>query len=311
MGIYNRDYLRDEEGFDAYSDSGKRSGPMSIVNKLIIVTVGMFVLQLLTSRQGGSSLILDWLSLDSVTLFSSGQIWRLLSYAFCHSTRDLWHLVFNMYFLYMIGRSVCQLTGDREFVWFYLVSAIFAGICSVVFYRLMDLPAHIIGASGAVMAVFVLLVQYYPRRKVYFFGIFPIEMRWLLALFVAMDAFPVLMMVLGDPQRIAAEAAVEGRQMTANSAHLGGLLFGFLYYRWNMRLSAWWDRFSGRLPTLKRKPKHLRVFNPVTQPEPEIALSAKIDEILEKISREGESSLTAKERNLLTQASRQLRKGKQ
>lgn len=311
MGIQNRDYLRDDDGFDAYTDSGRRSQSMSIVTKLIIVTVAMFLIQVLTSQRGRPSLVLEWLSLDSSTVFANGQIWRLLTYAFCHSQSDLWHLVFNMYFLYMIGRTVCELTGEREFLWFYLTSAVFAGICSIVFYRLMNLPIHIIGASGAVMAVFMLLVMHYPRRKVLFFGVFPMEMRWLLALFVAMDAMPVLLMIAGDPQRIVADAAAQGRQMTANSAHLGGLLFGYLYFRWHMRLSTWWDQFAGRLPSLRRRPKNLRVFNPSTTPDPETALSDRMDAILEKISREGETSLTTRERNILTQASRELRKGRE
>lgn len=306
MGIYNRDYLKGEDGYNAYRDSGLRRGSVSMVGRIIIVTVAMFVLQLMTSRQGATSLVLDWLSLDSQTLFRQGQIWRLLTYAFCHSQAELLHIVMNMYVLYMVGQAVCELTGEREFLWYYLVSAVFAGICSVVFYSIVGLPFDIIGASGAVLAVFMLFAMHYPRRRMYLFGLIPIEVRWLLTIYVLIDLIPTLRMLTGDAQMIAARARMQGASLTAHSAHLGGLLFGFLYFRWNMRITHWWDLFAGRLPSLTRKKSGLRVFNPGPTPEPD--LSDKVDDILAKISREGESSLTARERHILTQASRQLRK---
>ncbi len=55
MGIEDREYLRDEEGYDAYSNYGRRSGPVSIVTKIIIVTVGVFLLQLLFPYADGRS----------------------------------------------------------------------------------------------------------------------------------------------------------------------------------------------------------------------------------------------------------------
>lgn len=306
MGIDNREYLKDDDGYNAYRDPGLRAGRMSMVSRIILATVAMFVLQLMTSRQGGSSLVMEWLSLDSQTLFRQGQIWRLLTYAFCHSQGELLHIVMNMYILYVTGQAVSELTGEREFLWYYLASAVFAGICSVAFYSVVGLPFDIIGASGAVLAVFMLFAMYYPRRRMFLFGVIPIEVRWLLALYVALDAIPAFAMLTGDAQAMAERARLQGQSLTAHSAHLGGLLFGFLYFRWNMRLTQWWDQFAGRLPSLSRRRNRLKVFNPGSQPEPD--MSHKVDEILAKISREGEASLTTRERNILTQASRQLRK---
>jgi membrane associated rhomboid family serine protease len=306
MGIQNRDYLKDEPGWNG-GGYGANWQSKSQVVKLIIVTAAVFLLQILTSRSADGSAVTDWLSLEAGPLFRQGQIWRLLTYAFCHSQRDLLHIVMNMYMLYVIGTVVCSLTGDREFFWFYICSAIFAGICSVSFYVIQgidqvtrqDDDVMIIGASGAVMAVFMLFALHYPRQKMLMFGIVPIEVRWLLALYVVFDGWPVLKMLAGG--------AVTSR--VAHSAHLGGLLFGYLYFRWNMRICLWWDSFAGRLPKFRRSSKNLRVFNPEAQPAADI--SEKVDEILEKISREGEASLTARERNILTQASRKLRKDRQ
>ena len=298
MGIENREYLRDE-----YDNAGPyrrpSARPMTVI--LVGVTVAVFVLQLMTSQGGATSLAQEWLSLDFEHAVFQGQIWRLLTYAFCHDQRNLLHIVFNMMVLYSIGGVLRPVIGDREFLWFYLVAAVFAGICSLMFYRLLNMSAEIIGASGATMAVFCLVALHYPRQKVLLMGVIPIEFRWLLAAFVAFDTVPMINQVA---------AAMQNRQTTsqiANSAHIGGLIFGFLYFRWNMRITRWWDQFAGRIASRKRR-GDLRVFTEA--PEPETDLSTKVDDILEKISRTGEASLTPRERNLLAQASKQYRKGK-
>ncbi len=300
MGIENREYLRNEYDDSAGSFRRPSSKPMTVI--LVVVTVAVFVLQLMTSRQGTStSLVQEWLALNFEDVVSRGQIWRLLTYAFCHDQRNLLHIVFNMMVLYSIGGVLRQLLGDREFLWFYLVAAVFAGMCSLVFYRLVGISAQIIGASGATMGVFCLVALHYPRQKVLLMGIIPIEFRWLLAAFVAIDTLPIISQVAAALQNKQAVSQV------ANSAHLGGLIFGFLYFRWNMRITRWWDQFAGRIATRRRRGK-LRVFPEAA--EPESNLSSQVDDILEKISREGEASLTSRERRILAQASQQYRKGK-
>ena len=302
MGIENREYLRDEYDDTAGSFRRPSSKPMTII--LVVVTVAVFVLQLMTAtgpKGASTSLVQKWLALNFEDVMTRGQIWRLLTYAFCHDQNNLLHIVFNMMVLYSIGGVLRQLLGDREFLWFYLVAAVFAGMCSMVFYRLVNIPAQIIGASGATMGVFCLVALHYPRQKVLLMGIIPIEFRWLLAAFVAIDTLPMISQVT---------AALQNRQaasQVANSAHIGGLIFGFLYFRWNMRITRWWDQFAGRIATRRQRGK-LRVFTEA--PEPESNLSSQVDAILEKISREGEASLTARERKILAQASKQYRKGK-
>ncbi len=290
MGIENREYVRDE-----YSDG---PGPLrlssaSVVVKLIVATVIGFIFQALFTRSGGSSSVTEWLQLTSEDLYQRGQIWRLVSYAFCHDPKNLFHLIFNMMVLYSIGGMLQNLVGPREFFWFYIVAAIFSGISSVVFYTLVGIPAAIIGASGAVNAVFCAVAMHYPRQRLLLMGVIPIEMRWLLACFVAFDTLPILM-------------GGAGNSKVAHAAHLGGLLFGFLYVRSHMNLTRWWDRFAGRIAMNRRNKGKLKLFAPPAGGESN--LDAQMDPILEKISREGEASLTARERNILIQASRKLKK---
>jgi membrane associated rhomboid family serine protease len=283
MGLENREYLRNE------FDGGPRSGGLmysSIVVKLIAATVAVFVLQVLVYDRNTGSAVTNWLQLTGPDLYQRGQIWRLVSYAFCHSENQILHLIFNMMLLYFLGGMLLNLMGQREFLWFYLASAVFAGMCSVAWYAISQESASIVGASGAVFAMFCVVTMHYPRRVVLLFGIVPIEMRWLLIVSLVL---PILL-----------------APNTAHSAHVGGVLFGFLYVRLHMNLTRWWDQFAGRIRLRRRNKGNLRIFAPPTSTESN--LDIQVDQILEKISREGESSLTARERNILTQASRQLRK---
>lgn len=289
MGIENREYLRDE-----YDGPGPlRFSTSSVLVKIIGVTIAVFILQIASLQAGGGSPITRWLMLTADDVFLRGQIWRLLTYAFCHSEKDLLHIIFNMMVLYSVGNMLLSLLGTREFLWFYMASAIFAGICSVAFYSLFDINAGCVGASGAVMAVFCVVAMHYPRQRMLIMGVVPVEMRWLLAAYVAFDSFPIL-------------TGAWRQSNTGHAAHLGGLLFGFLYVRWHMQLTRWWDNFAGRMAMKRRNKGKLKIFAPPASTDSN--LDAQMDSILEKISREGEASLTQRERNILIQASKKLRK---
>src|SRR5579871_146545 len=85
-----------------------------------------------------------------------GQVWRLLTYAFMHSRGDIWHIVFNMLFLWWFGHEMEEMYGPREFTVFYLVSAVLGGLAYFLWSVLRDNTIPCVGASGAVMAVMVL-----------------------------------------------------------------------------------------------------------------------------------------------------------
>lgn len=90
----------------------------------------------------------------------------------------------------------------------------------------------------------------------------------------------------------------------AHAAHLGGYLFGFLYERNNWRLSGLISGVSTNKLKLPKRRSHLKVY----APEDESAdLEARVDELLQKVHEQGESSLTDEERALLTEASRRYR----
>lgn len=297
MGIHNRDYLN-----PTTLSNESPQNRVSVIAKIICVTVAVFLLQTLTAQPAPQdSLVFEWLALERDLTFESGHIWRLLTYAFCHSEHQITHIVCNMLALFFAGRIVAQKLGDREFLMFYLTSAVFAGVvqvCSMAVFRSPG-PAWALGASGAVCSVFMLFAMYYPKMKLYLFGAIPVQARWLLIALVAYDILGFLGLA---PRLLSGNGAT-----VAHAAHLGGLAFGFLYFQSSMNLSSWWDNFAGRARStdeLEPTGAALKVFNPGFQPE--VNYSERIDEILEKISREGRDSLTAREIRVLNQASEHL-----
>jgi len=311
MGLENRDYLRDEAR--RYGDGG--GGGFGVrssfsdqwaIKVIIMINVVVWLLQLVTAKpgEGGGGGITSWLSL-SLSDLGSFQIWRLLSYGFCHAVEGdgaVWHIVFNMLFLWMFGRMVEGIYGSREFLVFYLTGIVFSGIAQIVFMGLMGYPASgTIGASGGVNAVVILTAMHFPNVKVLLFFILPIPLWGLAAFKVGMDSLGLINFISGRGLN----------DNVAHAAHLGGAAFGYLYFVRGWRVSPLLQKFetwTKPVSTMQRKmrdkkrKKELQVFEPNDDD-----LREDVDRILAKIKAEGESSLSDDERETLERASRVFR----
>ncbi len=196
--------------------------------------------------------------------------------------------------LWFLGRDVEGLYGRKEFLRIYLALIVVGGLVWTVAAKLQGAPdnAAVLGASGAVVGVVVLFALNFPRRTVVLFPI-PIPMpAWVLGmLIVASDLL---------------QALTRTDSHVAYTVHLAGAAFAFFYHRlrWNFgrlgsRLSPGWFRARPRL--------HVHL-----PPEEETGdLADEVDRILEKIHREGEASLTRKERRALESASREYQRRRQ
>src|SRR3990172_3510312 len=224
MGIHNRDYIREPSGGGGFSGGGDGTG----WKRIIAITVAVFVLQMVFRQSG---VIDEWLKL-SPSLVIHGQIWRFVTYAFCHDIQNLLHIFFNVLWFWFLARALEQIYGTREFVLFYLAAAVFSGLLYVGLGLILDDQSAVIGASGAVMAVTMLYALHFPRQIINIWGIIPIEVRWLVLLTIVFETYSEL-------QRL---GGVDLKGHVAHSAHLGGLAFGYIYYRWQWRLGALWQR---------------------------------------------------------------------
>ena len=310
MGIYDREYYRDKT-----RGSGWLSGMAPACNAIIVINIAAFVAQKLFQPQLGERNFLDqWFTATSTDIFHKFQVWRLLTATFLHA--NPMHILFNMVFLWVVGREMESFYGTRNFVALYVSAAIISTLTWTIADEFGQDPGrgYMLGASGAVVAVVVLYTAYYPRREVILF-IFPVEMWFLLVIYLGSNLISFLTSRQADPSGSVAYAS-----------HLGGAAYGYLYYMFDLRLS--------RLETFLRRKPRLRIVsaepresaptrptvgptwspNAATSPRPtatvivpEELFAEKLDEILIKIAREGKGSLSEEEIRVLEEASRRAR----
>jgi membrane associated rhomboid family serine protease len=296
MGIHDRDYYRDEAG--GFFDSWGRRG---VTVWLIGITVAVFVAQAVTGRPGPGTSPLVEAGAYIPGRVLSGEVWRLATPLFLHI--GIFHIFCNMLILYWAGSRMEEVYGPGEFLAIYLIGGVFAQAV----YLLAQLagvapPTPSIGASGAVTAVMVLFAFHYPRQQVLLFFVIPMPIWVLVIAYVGLDALGAL----GG-----------GGGRVAYWVHLGGALFGVLYFQTGFRFGRLIP--GGRRGAARARPA-LRVVPAEPEEEPaepvgaaveslprpkgvDEHLEAKLDQVLEKVSKHGQESLTSEEREILFKAS--------
>lgn len=146
--------------------------------------------------------------------------WTLVTYMFLHG--GMGHLFFNMIGLFFFGPRLESRLGPKDFLWLYFLSGAGGALFSVVFAT----QHPVVGASGAVYGVLLGYALFWPREKIYIYGILPVE-AWLLA----------SLLVFGSLYSGFSGSA----SRTAHFAHLGGLAFAFAFIRWRE-----WKRGAGK-----------------------------------------------------------------
>jgi membrane associated rhomboid family serine protease len=247
--------------------------------------------QLLPARK--VSILQEWLELDTEKVVQGGQVWRLVTCAFCHDRHAVFHIIINMFILVWFGCASERMYGTREFLLFYLAAAVVASLAFVALDLFTGSTLPAVGASGAVFGVVMLYVMHFPHETLCTFWV-QVELRWIILIYLIWDLHPVLLALAGD-------RTVSG---VAHAAHLGGLAFGYLYARSAWRLEAAFDR----VPGLRTRADHPRrvASAPASPADPG---ADRVDALLAKISRSGADSLTEDEREYLKRASQRRRGG--
>jgi membrane associated rhomboid family serine protease len=278
MGIYDREYYQEREPGLHFG------GSRMMVTNLVIINVAIYVMNLFVGGDDTFGTINHALALKSNLLEEPWQCYELLTYGFAHSRTNIVHILGNMFCLWFFGRDIEPIYGRKTFLGFYLTAIILAGLIGRYAEEFLgDTLVILIGASGGVAAVIIVYIFHFPRRTLLIWGILPMPAWALGVMFLVMD-------FLGT---------FSSDSNVAHSAHLAGAAYGFLFYRTRWELGqlipgpGWLKRFKAR--------PQVRIHRPQ---EDEGTLSAEVDRILEKIGREGESSLTKKERDTLEYASR-------
>jgi membrane associated rhomboid family serine protease len=178
---------------------------------LIAINIFVFLMELAPSARPGQPGFRPWVR-EFWLVATVSPWWTYVSYAFLHY--DLWHIVFNMFFLYLFGRVVNDKLGSVGFLAFYVAGAAASGLGQAVMHPNPEVP--VLGASGAVAAVTGAYLVLFPQSLLtivyWFFFIGTIEVP---ALY-----FILLKLILLD------NVLARGRGSIAYDAHLAGYGFG-------------------------------------------------------------------------------------
>ena len=291
MGLQDRGYYQNDQDLDMRPSWNQQSA----VSQLIILNVIVFVVNLLfgnvsTTNQGSVN---EALALNADTLWKPWTWYKVLTYAFAHSSRDISHIFFNMLSLYFMGRSVEMKYGRKEFLKIYLLAALFCGVLSMVVRSFGADGRSVLGASGAVLCISMLFVYNFPNATVYFI-VFPMP-AWVLGVIFVLTNF------FSNPG-----------SGVAYDVHLFGILFATMYFFLGWNFSKLQDPMQG-VASIQRWWKR-RKFKLHTQDDLSLSdeeLEAReADRILEKIHASGKDSLTSREKKFMEKYSQSVRNKK-
>ncbi len=208
------------------------------VKLLILITCGVFILQWL-GNAGIPPLaqirFINWFGLNTNT-FLHGALWQPFTYLFLHA--GFWHLFWNMFGLWMFGVAVEEALGYSRFLRLYIISGVGGGLVDVFLHWILHAVnplVYTIGASGAIFGILLAFGIMFPNQPV--FLLLPpvsIKAKWLVLGYGVLEFF---------------FAVNPTSDKVAHIAHLGGMLFAFLYLksrRPNFGLRSSYDHWKRR-----------------------------------------------------------------
>ena len=239
------------------------------VQRLLIANVVMFFVQ---QTVAGTTSLLEFYP---ALVFS--RPWTIITYMFLHGS--LSHIFFNMLGLYFFGPRVESRMGSQRFITLYLIS----GIVGALFSLVLASGTAVIGASGAVLGVLMAFARFWPREQLLIWGIIPVEARWLVLIYAALDLW---------------SGFGGSRGGVANFAHLGGFA-GALFYLMFLERRQGARQFQKQSIPKVADPA-LSNWRKVDRNSIHSVNKDEVDRILDKISASGIGSLTAQERQFLS-----------
>lgn len=272
------------------------------LHKLIYLNLGLFlavqivrIVLFLSNSYDLFDNFLNYLAIPANLEVLAKRPWTFITYMFLHV--DFIHILFNLLWLYWFGTVFIQELGLKKLLSTYLLGGFFGGLLYVLFYNLFPVFAQVrensiaLGASASVMAIVVATATYRPERRMHLVLIGPVKIIYIaliMFIFTSLVDFSV--------------------NTGGKIAHIGGALTGFLfayYYRQGKDITKGFDRMMDRIATWfkpgkqKMKVTHKRSSDDIEYKRQKADEQKEIDEILDKISKAGYESLSAREKELL------------
>ncbi len=290
----------------------------NILNQLIVINVVVFVLfgvvGVFMQLSGADALyqrIYYYLSLPSSPDQILYQPLSFVTYMFMH--QGIFHILWNMLFLYWFGKLVTGYLGQNKVLGLYVFGGLMGGLLYVLAYNILPFYAPVaanstlVGASGAVLAVVVGAATFQPNFTVHLFLFGPIKIKYIAA-FVVLSSF----------------FRITGSNAGGEIAHLGGALMGYVIISqlqkgndWSkpvVQFIAWVKSFFVRQPKIyvsyKNKEESKKTWRKKapsstgSTKKKTATPQAEIDAILDKISEKGYDALSKEEKQKLFNASK-------
>jgi len=287
--------MRDEEPGRAWSPT------------IVILVINVVVFLLETSGGARAHQLFREYGAVSLEGIKHGYVWQLLTYQFMHG--GWMHLILNSVGLFLFGRHMEMMLGQRTFLKLYLLSGIAGGVLQLLLGIISPrFAGPMVGASAGICGLVAAFSLLSPDSTIYISFILPLRAKYVLPLTIIFS----LVMILTP--------STDG---VAHGAHLGGTLFGYAYLRWSMIFDPLFSWFAGLWERM-RGPRASRPIIKVRFPkggswqgeEPDTAkniapidfITKEVDPILEKISAHGIQSLTDRERKILEAARTRMEK---
>ena len=301
---------------NAWHKPNNAPAQLIIINVVVFLClVVVYVLSTVAKVDGIFSAIYNQFSIPPVFSEFLTRPWTLITYGFAHSLSYIFHILFNMLFLFYFGRLIVEYLGNSKVISIYVLGVIAGGILYLIAYNTIPFYMEttgnfpgMVGASAAVNAIMVAAAVLIPNYTFYLLLIGPVKIKYIAAFFVVISFLSSV-----------------GGNAGGNIAHLGGAAIGWIYVRQIQSgndIGAWVIQFIAFVQSFFKKPSNIKVTHrsektKTTRSRPSKRTSApsssrskgsasqeQIDAILDKISQSGYESLTKEEKQQLFDASK-------
>jgi membrane associated rhomboid family serine protease len=269
---------------------GLLGGGAPALTRIIAINVLIFIAANIYVNIAGSEYLVDrYLALPANFHLFFHQPWTIVTYMFLHI--NLWHILFNMLWLWWMGRLFVEYMGEKRLVYTYIIGGIAGGLLFMLTFGLaLPQPFVLMGASAGIMAVIVAIAGLIPEYTVFLFLIGPVRLKY-----VAFGIF-LITSILDFSENSGGKIS-----------HIGGAVYGLIYV-WQYRkgndfvagLSKFFKGFTKMFRTSKRA-KLTSTRGGRSMPDKQ----KRIDDILDKISKSGYESLSKEEKDFLFKSSKE------
>jgi membrane associated rhomboid family serine protease len=271
----------------------------SYLTKLIYINLAIWILIRLifvASMLSGSdsSQILGWMALPASFDVFITRPWTLITYMFLHF--EFLHILFNVLWLYWFGKIFLEYHNQRRLLSLYLLGGLSGGLVFMLAYNLVPvfkgsvLFTQLLGASASIIAILAAIAVYVPNHVIHLVFIGPVKIKWIVVI-------SIILYVIG----------LSGSNAGGNFAHLGGMLWGFLYMsqlKSGRDIATGFNRITEKILSWTNTRRKLKIKYNQSNPDYEYnrrktIQQTEINRILDKIGKSGYDSLTAEEKDTL------------